>query len=134
MPDATLNHLEWSELAAAAGSTFVLAAATGVTIRGPLSRVLRLVCGTDAAAEFWTTFWLVLVVTGPLTLVLVGTGGTSDVVEFVRRTLSLVGAGLVVSFLAMGLAVSRSIPRRGATAPHPAPAASTEAARPGDAA
>ena len=56
MPDATLNHLEWGELAAVSGSTFLLAAVAAATIRGPLLRVLRLVCGTDAAAEFWTTF------------------------------------------------------------------------------
>ena len=133
MPDATLNHLGWAELVAASGSTFVLAAAAGVTIRGPLSRVLRLVCGTDVAAEFWTTFWLVLVVTGPLTLVLVGTGGTSDLVELVRRTLSLVGAGLVISFLALGFAVSRSIPRRCPTPLVPAVAAPTEAPSSGNA-
>ena len=133
MPDATPNHLGWAELAAASGATFLIAAVAAATIRGPLSRVLRLVCGTDAAAEFWTTFWLVLVVTGPLTLVLAGSGGSTDMVDLVRRTLSLVGAGLVISFLAMGFAVSRSIPRRGATPAVSAPAAPTEAVRSGEA-
>lgn len=133
MPDTTLNHLEWGELAAVSGSTFLLAAVAAATIRGPLLRVLRLVCGTDAAAEFWTTFWLVLVVTGPLTLVLAGTGSSSDMVDLVRRTLSLVGAGLVISFLAMGFAVSRSIPRRGAMPAVSEPSAPTEAAGSGEA-
>ena len=90
----------------AAALTLGLTSLVAAVIRRPLYDVLRLVCGSDVGARFWTTFAAVLLVMGPLFLVFTAAGGAimlalgllpkmAALVEAVPQVV-LGGAGLVM--------------------------------------
>src|SRR6266567_1654736 len=97
--------IDWLQLVLAAVLTLGLTSIVALIIRGPLYGVLQLVCGTDVAARFWTTFSAVLLVMGPLFLVFTAAGGASNLADFVRRAVYLVSFGVIGAFLAIGSAM-----------------------------
>ena len=104
--------VDWLQLVIAAVVTLSLTSVVAVVIRGPLFDVLKLVCGNDAGARFWTTFAAVLLVMGPLFLVFTAAGGATNLADFVRRAVYLVSFGVIAAFLVMGLAVLMSASTR----------------------
>lgn len=104
--------VDWLQLILAAVLTLSLTSIVALVIRRPLYGVLQLVCGTDVAARFWTTFAAVLLVMGPLFLVFTAAGGASNLADFVRRAVYLVSFGVIGAFMVMGAAVMLSAPSR----------------------
>ena len=104
--------VDWLQLIIAAAMTLGLTTIVATIIRTPLYNVLKLVCGTDVSARFWTTFAAVLLVMGPLFLVFTAAGGAENLADFVRRTVYLVSFGVIGAFLVMGAAVMLSAPSR----------------------
>ena len=102
--------VDWVQLIAAAGLTLGLTTVVALVIRKPLYAVLKLICGGEVSAQFWTTFSLVLLVMGPLFLVFTAAGGAENLADFVRRTVYLVSFGIIGAFLIMGAAVMLSAP------------------------
>jgi len=110
-PDPALA-VDWLQLIIAAGLTLGLTSIVALVIRRPLFGVLQLICGTDVAARFWTTFAAVLLVMGPLFLVFTAAGGALNLADFVRRAVYLVSFGVIGAFMVMGAAVMMSAPSR----------------------
>ena len=104
--------VDWLQLVLAAALTLGLTSIVAAVIRRPLYDVLRLVCGSDVGARFWTTFAAVLLVMGPLFLVFTAAGGAASLADFVRRAVYLVSFGVIGAFLVMGAAVLMSAPTR----------------------
>lgn len=103
-------EVDWVQLILAAGLTLGLTTVVALVIRKPLYAVLKLICGGEVSAQFWTTFSLVLLVIGPLFLVFTAAGGAENLADFVRRTVYLVSFGIIGAFLVMGAAVMLSAP------------------------
>ena len=112
MTQPTILAVDWLQLVIAAVLTLGLTTVVALVIRAPLFDVLKLVCGTDVSARFWTTFAAVLLVMGPLFLVFTAAGGAENLADFVRRTVYLVSFGVIGAFLVMGAAVMLSAPSR----------------------
>lgn len=102
--------VDWAQLLIAGALTLGLTSTVALVIRGPLYSVLQMICGTEVAARFWTTFAAVLLVMGPLFLVFTAAGGAENLADFVRRAVYLVSFGIIAAFLVMGLAVMMSAP------------------------
>ena len=102
--------VDWLQLVVAGALTIGLTTAVSLVIRGPLLGVLRLMCGNEVGAVFWTTFATVLIVMGPLFLVFTAAAGAENLADFVRRTVYLVSLGVIGAFLVMGAAVMLSMP------------------------
>ena len=115
MTQPTTIAVDWLQLIIAAALTLGLTTAVASVIRTPLYNVLKLVCGTDVSARFWTTFAAVLLVMGPLFLVFTAAGGAENLADFVRRTVYLVSFGVIGAFLVMGAAVMLSAPSQAMT-------------------
>ncbi len=104
--------VDWLQLIIAAVLTLGLASLAAAIIHRPLFDVLKLVCGTDVGARFWTTFSAVMLVVGPLFLVFTAAGGAASLADFVRRAVYLVSLGVIGGFLTMGAAVMMSAPSK----------------------
>ncbi len=102
--------VDWLQLAIAAVLTLGLTTVIAVVIRRSLFGVLQLICDSDVAARFWTTFASVLLVMGPLFLVFTAAGGAESLADFVRRAVYLVSFGVIGAFMIMGAAVMLSAP------------------------
>jgi hypothetical protein len=109
-PPAAVLAVDWEQLLLAGALTLGLATIVALVIRKPLFDIMRMVCGTEVAARFWTVFTTVLLVMVPLFLVLAAAGGGQSLADFVRRTVYLVSFGIIGAFLAMGAAVMLSAP------------------------
>lgn len=109
--------LDWTQLGIAWGLTLTLTLIVAAIMRGPLFAVLQFVCGTDVGARFWTAFSSIMIVVGPLFLVSLGALGTTNLADFVRRSMVLISLGLIGTVSIMGLAV------RNATRQPPVPPA-----------
>lgn len=102
--------VDWIQLVVAGALTIGLTTVVSIVIREPLLGVLRLMCGHEVGARFWTTFATVLIVMGPLFLVFTAAAGAESLADFVRRTVYLVSFGVIGAFLVMGAAVMLSVP------------------------
>ncbi len=102
--------VDWIQLVVAGALTIGLTTVVAVVIREPLLGVLRLMCGHEVGARFWTTFATVLIVMGPLFLVFTAAAGAESLADFVRRTVYLVSFGVIGAFVVMGAAVMLSVP------------------------
>lgn len=111
-PTATPLAVDWLQLILAAALTLGLTSISAAIIHRPLYGVLELVCGTQVAARFWTTFAAILIVIGPLFLVFTAAGGAANLADFVRRAVYLVSFGIIGAFLIMGAAVMLGAPSR----------------------
>ena len=103
------NYLQydvgWSQLTVALGLTLSLTLTVAAVMRRPLYAILELICGTDTGARFWTTYSSVILVVGPMFLVSLGSFGSINLADFVRRTTMLISLGLIVTVAIMGIAV-----------------------------
>ena len=95
----------WNQLAIALGLTLTLSLTVASVMRRPLYAILQFICGTDPGARFWTTYSSVILVIGPMFLVSLGSFGSANLADFVRRTTMLISLGLIVTVAIMGLAV-----------------------------
>ena len=126
----------WNQLAIALGLTLTLSLTVASVMRRPLYAILQFICGTDPGARFWTTYSSVILVIGPMFLVSLGSFGSANLADFVRRTTMLISLGLIVTVAIMGLAVrlcgkqpTRPIqPDRAAVGPTTAPSGRFETA------
>jgi hypothetical protein len=109
-PSAVSVAVDWEQLLLAGALTLGLATIVALVIRKPLFHVMRMVCGTEVGARFWTVFTNVLLVMVPLFLVFTAAGGGQSLADFVRRTVYLVSFGIIGAFLVMGAAVMLSAP------------------------
>jgi hypothetical protein len=105
--------LDWMQLGIAWGLTLTLTLIVAAIMRRPLFAVLQFVCGTDIGAHFWTAYTSIMLVAGPLFLVSLGSFGSPNLADFVRRAMVLISLGLIGTVAIMGLAV------RSATKPKP---------------
>jgi hypothetical protein len=112
--------LDWTQLGIAWGLTLILTLVVAAIMRRPLFAVLQFVCGTDIGARFWTAYTSIMLVAGPLFLVSLGSFGSANLADFVRRAMVLISLGLIGTVVIMGIAV-RTATKRPAHAPEPTP-------------
>ncbi len=111
---------DWFRLTVAGGLTWAITVTVAFVIKRQLRAVLRLICGSDVGADFWTTFATVLTVFGPLLLVSASTNGAETPPQFVQRVVYLISLGIIGAFLAMGAAVMLSAPSQALSRRHAA--------------
>jgi hypothetical protein len=126
----------WNELAIAWGLTLSLTLTVAAVMRRPLYAILQFICGTDTGARFWTAYSSVILVVGPLFLVSLGSFGSANLADFVRRTTMLISLGQIITVAIMGIAVrlcgkqpfAPIQPNRASASPVPAPAGQLQTA------
>jgi hypothetical protein len=118
--------LDWTQLGIAWGLTLALTLIVAAIIRRPLFAVLQFICGTDIGAHFWTALSTIMTVMGPLFLVSLGSLGSTNLADFVRRSMVLISLGLIGTVSIMAVAV-RSASKKVPSASTPASTAAQPA-------
>lgn len=103
---------EMQELLMALLAAASVGAAASGALYVPLRRVVRLLCGTDEAAAFWTSYSVLFLLVLPILGVAwtTWTGNPSSTpADALGRTLSYALAGLVAALLTIGMAVMKGV-------------------------